>query len=159
MRPVEQYNQELYHYGVKGMKWGVRKSEYNSMTKAERKKTRQDYKSDEKWKRKTLTKKNYLNVYNKALDKFNSELPEINKTLKRPKNGTSYTDTELKKLESRYLKRFNEIMTETINSVVKSPKSATGRYEFDMLIDDFNDMPYAALIDNTTDTVSLGRFR
>lgn len=26
MTPTEQYNEELYHYGVKGMKWGVRNS-------------------------------------------------------------------------------------------------------------------------------------
>ena len=25
MSITEQYNQELYHYGVKGMKWGVRR--------------------------------------------------------------------------------------------------------------------------------------
>ena len=34
---------ELYHYGVKGMKWGVRKSEYRSMNRAQRKKQRQEY--------------------------------------------------------------------------------------------------------------------
>ena len=44
MTSMEQYNQELYHYGVKGMKWGVRRAqrreainkyrkEYNDMTK------------------------------------------------------------------------------------------------------------------------------
>lgn len=27
MSITEQYNQELYHYGVKGMKWGVRRAE------------------------------------------------------------------------------------------------------------------------------------
>ena len=26
MTSIEQYNQELYHYGVKGMKWGVRRN-------------------------------------------------------------------------------------------------------------------------------------
>lgn len=44
MTSTEQYNQELYHYGVKGMKWGVRRAQrreaiskyrkdYNDMTK------------------------------------------------------------------------------------------------------------------------------
>lgn len=39
---------ELRHYGVLGMKWGVRKSEYKSMNKAQRKATRKKYwRSDE----------------------------------------------------------------------------------------------------------------
>ena len=35
---------ELKHYGVKGMKWGVRKSVYKSMNKQQRKAQRQKYK-------------------------------------------------------------------------------------------------------------------
>lgn len=39
---------ELCHYGVKGMKWGVRKAEYKAMNRQQRKKTREEYyKTDE----------------------------------------------------------------------------------------------------------------
>ena len=38
MTPIEQYRNELYHYGVKGMKWGVRKADIRDSTTASRKK-------------------------------------------------------------------------------------------------------------------------
>lgn len=34
---------ELYHHGVKGMKWGVRKDKYKAMNRQQRKKTREKY--------------------------------------------------------------------------------------------------------------------
>lgn len=34
---------ELYHYGVKGMKWGVRKSDLKTMSRQQRKETRKAY--------------------------------------------------------------------------------------------------------------------
>lgn len=36
-------NTELYHHGVKGMKWGVRKSEYKTMTRHQRREIRKAY--------------------------------------------------------------------------------------------------------------------
>ena len=42
MTPTEQYNKELYHYGVKGMKWGVRKNPAKAYAKAVRKKRKLD---------------------------------------------------------------------------------------------------------------------
>ena len=44
MSIMEQYNNELYHYGVKGMKWGVRKADYRAMSRSQRKQTRNQYK-------------------------------------------------------------------------------------------------------------------
>lgn len=40
---VEVSDDELLHYGVKGMKWGVRKEEYKAMDRQQKKKTREEY--------------------------------------------------------------------------------------------------------------------
>ena len=41
------YDDYLIHFGVKGMKWGVRKSEYKSADRATRKSIRDEYKKNE----------------------------------------------------------------------------------------------------------------
>lgn len=46
MTSMEQYNTELYHYGVKGMKWGVRKAEYKAMSGSQKRQVRKQYRQD-----------------------------------------------------------------------------------------------------------------
>ena len=50
-------NNELYHYGVKGMKWGVKKSVYKDMTKSQRRKAKKEYLKTEEGKQYKSRKK------------------------------------------------------------------------------------------------------
>ena len=84
------YQDELYHYGVKGMKWGVKKSEYDSMSKDQKKKLRKEYKQDEKWKKKTTSIRNYNKTWLDSYNKFNSQLSDINKTIKNKYFHSTY---------------------------------------------------------------------
>ena len=42
MSITERYNNEIYHYGVLGMKWGVRKNPSKAYVKASKKQIRLD---------------------------------------------------------------------------------------------------------------------
>lgn len=43
---IPENDDDISHYGVKGMKWGVRKSEYRSMSRSDRKAQRAKYKTE-----------------------------------------------------------------------------------------------------------------
>lgn len=79
---METYNNELYHYGVKGMKWGVRRKYYNKdgslNTTGQQRKLKQDYKAErkaaanrsERKASKTKYKKAVENTYSKKYDEL-----------------------------------------------------------------------------------------
>lgn len=50
---------ELVHYGVPGMKWGVRKEHYKAMNRHERKRTREKYYRTEEGKEHKVKKEYY----------------------------------------------------------------------------------------------------
>ena len=68
----------LAHYGVKGMKWGVRKDEYSSMTRSQKKQTKSDYKKDVKWEKTFFSSKLRLTMYNEIADQLNANIGRIN---------------------------------------------------------------------------------
>ena len=80
---------ELYHYGTKGMKWGVRKAEYQSMNRLQRKRTRTAYKIDKmydrthKWNQRKINK--YLTKGKLAKAKALKELDRQNEQARKEK--------------------------------------------------------------------------
>lgn len=144
------YQDELYHYGVKGMKWGVKKSEYDSMSKGQKKKLRKEYKQDEKWKKKTTSIRNYNKTWLDSYNKFNSQLSDINKTIKKG---------SIEQMDSQYVKRFNQIMKKSLNDFSKSLSSPSGRYAVDMFVNSLSDRPIMSLTDNRNpDEVTVYRY-
>ena len=65
----------LEHFGVKGMKWGVRKSPEAKAAKAAKKVA----KADAKFEKNAATINTYIAIHNKSADHFNAHIGEINK--------------------------------------------------------------------------------
>lgn len=136
------YSSELYHYGVKGMKWGVRRyqNEDGTLTEAGRKRIGKQYKkqSDKVVKR---LKKNYNNMYvksyNKAADYMNSG--GINKfnEAQRKKYGESYAKRD--GYAQDYLKAFDKVLTRNMNKSLNEFYQSDKNYKKSKaLVDKYN---------------------
>lgn len=68
------YNDELYHYGVPGMKWGKRKASYETERSAY-KQAKKDYRSA----RRELNQRSYFAVGRKGLKSYNAAEKKANK--------------------------------------------------------------------------------
>lgn len=108
------YNDPDYicHHGVKGMKWGVRKDKYKSMSRADRKNTRKTYKAQKRFERNVS--ENWHKSYNKAAEIHNEELKKINE---------KYKDANLNrekplKIDRDYVKAVNKTWVETYSKVL-----------------------------------------
>lgn len=109
-------NGELYHYGVKGMKWGVRKKyDTPNPTKGQR-----------KWEKDV--RKNWSKAYNRASMKVNSRIKDFNDEWER--KGTDFKNTNsdsYKKYVRAYCDMWNNIYTDELYSTFGRAPIDTGR--------------------------------
>lgn len=125
----------LEHFGVKGMRWGVRK---DRGSKSERRSARSAAKTDRQVKRadKRFDKRakrgaDYFKVYNAAADKMNrTEIVRIN-------NKPQYKGQDFRKdspLRQKYYKEMTDTFTKSLNeastSIIGTNASGTKRVEF-----------------------------
>lgn len=139
---------ELLHYGVKGMKWGVRRYQNpdGSLTAAGK---RRQEKQDSKWRKKVLSSKVQNKISTTALNKYLESFDQS----RMASNFEHFSE-----------KFYRDFMRDTMNDIwEKSVKEVLGdevsspsnRYKIEMFVQEYGDKPYVGIIDDVEDRVAI----
>ena len=90
---VPEEDSDIVHYGVKGMKWGVRKSEYKSMSRKDRKKLRKRKNED-------------YSDHQREIDKIRLGGKSVKRINKRMNKGATYKQARRREYVRRFTTSF-----------------------------------------------------
>ena len=118
MITTEAWKEELYHHGILGMHWGIRRyqNEDGSLTEEGRRRLE---KKDVKW-----AKKNYNKIYNKAYKESKKELDRYSRNELDERHRARNKDGSL---SLSFAVEYNRKMAELMNTKVSDLRSPSGK--------------------------------
>ena len=148
---------ELYHHGVKGMKWGVRRyqNKDGSLTNAGRKKISKKYKKLSIKGDKEMQKQYqsmYLKSYNKAVDKMNNGETDRFNDEQRKKYGKDFAKRD--GYIEDYEKLFNDEFQKNMNKSLIDFRLSNADYQkADALVKKYNMTKWDDLAKNNQEAI------
>lgn len=107
------YSNELYHFGIKGMKWGVRRfrNEDGTLTSAGKKRYNTDKRSDDRKRFDEIRKKDIKSMTNKELADANYRMTLEQNYKNSVRNGKGKVNTYLRQFSNQAISAIGGALT------------------------------------------------